>query len=475
MIAKPARVCTALLAIAALVAIAQPAALAKPGAPAKPARKGASHAVVAVVDTGINPYHVTFRDKTALAQKHPSTYIPGYPKDAEALRLTFDAPDLKTALKMDCERVWRKVKPGKLYWFPGTKIIGGITFQTPSGDPCTFTGGGSILDINGHGTMTASRATSFEYGACKECRVVGIQFSANALETQDALDSITWAADNSDWIDAQSNSWGPFVPAWEPTGSTMFTAGPELVRTIEETSKKHLGFWASGNGAAFRGGALGHPTLLSPHLTPSAIMVGGVDSGYVNFWPGFPAHVVSDSCNCWAAHNDSIDESGEKVGSGTSSATPFAAGGAVYELLKAREILGDTGTGVEGGVVASGPKGLVTKGPLADGEFTLEEWKRLVFVSATERPEAQYEDGPPCDAVDGTGIYSATPIAWTQVPAQYPEYIHIGYGAVDRPAMDLATEILLGKTEAPDRTDTDQFFAVDRQGRETTYEVFSKP
>ncbi len=459
----------------ALVSTAQTFAVAKPGAPAKPPRKGAAHAVVAVIDTGINPYHLTFRDKSPLAQKHPSTYIPGFPKDAEALRLTFDAANLPEALKADCERVWKKVEPGKLYWFPGTKIIGGITFQEKNGDPCLLSGGGSILDINGHGTMTASRAGSFEYGACKECRIVGIQFSASVTETQDALDSINWAADNANWIDAQSNSWGPFVPAWEPTGSTMVTAGPELVRAVEETAQKHLAFWASGNGAAFRGGALGHPTLLSPHLTPSAIMVGGVDSGFVNVWPGFPGHVVSDSCNCWAAHNDSIDKSDEKVGSGTSSATPFVAGGAVYELLKAREILGDTSTGVEDGVVARGPKGLVKAGPLADGEFTLEEWKRLVLVSATERPEAQFEDGPPCDAVDGTGLYSATPIAWSQVPDEYPEYVHIGYGAVDRPAMELALEILLGNAEAPDRADTDEFFAYDRQARETTYGVFSSP
>lgn len=468
---RPARPAAIILAAALICMVQVPA-----GAGSKPSvKRSPANAVVAVIDSGINPYHVTFRDDSPLAKKHPSTYIPGYPKDAEALRLTFNAPDLPAALKADCERVWQKVEPGKLYWFPGTKIIGGITFAEKTGNPCALSGGGSIIDANGHGTMTASRATSFEYGACKECRVVAIQFSASALNTRDALDSITWAADNADWIDAQSNSWGPFAPLWEPTGSTLFTAGPQLVRAVEATARKHLAFWASGNGAAFRGGGVGHPTVLGPHLTPSAIMVGGVDSGYVNLWPGFPGHVVSDSCNCWAAHNDSMDESGEKVGSGTSSATPFAAGGAVYELLEARKILGDTGTGATDGVVARGPKGLVKSGPLADGEFTLEEWKRLVFVSATERPEAQYEDGPECDAVDGTVLYMATPVQWTQVPAQYPEYIHIGYGAVDRPAMELALEILLGKTEPPDRNDTDAFFAYDRQVRETTYEVFSRP
>lgn len=434
-----------------------------------------ANAVVSLIDTGINPYHVTFRDESPRAYKYPGTYIPDYPKGAKALRLTLDAPSLAAALRADCDRVWKKVKPGQLYWFPGTKIIGAITFQTPSGDPCSLSGGGYIIDSNGHGTMTASRAASTEYGACKECRVVSIQFSASALETKDALDSIKWAADNASWIDAQSNSWGPFTPLWDPTGSTMLTAGPELVRTVEATARKHLAFWASGNGALGRGGGLGHPTLLDPHLTPSAIMVGGEDSGYVNLWPGFPPHVVSDSCDDWGAHFDSIDKSDEKVGSGTSSATPFAAGGAVYELLKAREILGDTSTGVHDGVVAQGPSGLVPKGPLADGKLTLDEWKRLVFVSATRRPEVQKEDGPPCDLVDGTGLYSATPIKWKDVPDDYPEYLNIGYGAVDDPAMQLATEILQGKADPPDRSATDEYFGYDQQIRRQTYEVWSKP
>ena len=102
-------------------------------------------------------------------------------------------------------------------------------------------------------------------------------------------------------------------------------------------------------------------------------------------------------------------------------------------------------------------------------------WKRLVYVSATERPEAQYEDGPPCGVVEGLVLYSATPVRWADVPQQYPEYVHIGYGAVDRPAMKLAADILKGKVQPPDRSDTDEFFARDRQVRETTYGVFSRP
>ncbi|MFN2593501.1 MAG: S8 family serine peptidase [Actinomycetota bacterium] len=270
-----------------------------------------ANAVVSLVDTGINPYHETFRDNTPRAYRYPGTYIPGYPKNATALHLTLDAPDYWTAVHADCERIWSKIQPGKLYWIPGTKIIGAITFEKPDKLNCADkkpAAEGHILDAQGHGTMTSSRATSVDYGACPECRTVMVQFptSINLLSpggsTAPAISAIKWAANNAGWIDAQSNSWGPLVPVWDPTGQVgLVGANPELVRAVEEVSKKHLAFWASGNGAAFRGGAVGHPTLLSPHLTPSAIIVGGDDSGYMSTWPGFPPDVVSDSCDSWAA------------------------------------------------------------------------------------------------------------------------------------------------------------------------------
>jgi subtilase family protein len=442
-----------------------------------------ANAVVAVVDTGINPYHETFRDDSAQASRPPWTYIPGYPKDATALHLTLDAKDYAAAVHADCERVWSKIKPGKLYWVPGTKIIGAISFAPQAPLNCEAevpAAEGRILDANGHGTMTASRATSFQYGACHQCRVVSVQFP-NSVPPLDpsstmpqTIDSIKWAAANSGWIDAQSNSWGPIAPAYDPTGQTgLFTANQDLIRAVEEVSKKHLAFWASGNGAAFRFGALGHPTLLSPHLAPHAISVGGVDSGYVTAWSGFPPHLVSDDCNSWGAYRDKLHESADTVGSGTSSATPFAAGGATRILLDARSILGDGSTGVHGGVVARGQKGVVKSGPLADGKFTLEEWKRLTFVTASARPEAHFEDGSACGPTSAP--YNPEPVKWSDVPDGFPEYLDIGYGAVDADSFALADKILRGLAEAPDRSSTDAYFEKDQAIREQLYELYTTP
>lgn len=437
----------------------------------------AADAVVAFVDTGINPYHVTFRDGSPRSYQHPSTYLEGYPTDARALPVTLDAPSYKAAVKTDCE-LWKSVQPGTLYWVPGTKIVGAISFSTPGAVQCTTAqpSGMLLLDLNGHGTMVASRGTSTEYGACPDCLTTAVQFPASVpllnpgSSTPPAIAAVEWAAANAGWIDAQSNSWGPIVPLWEPTGTAgLLTANPDLVRAVEKVSSTHLAAWASGNGAAFRGGVLGHPTLLAPHLAPSAVIVGGHDSGRMNTWPGFPPHVVSDSCSSWAARRDSTDASGDSVGSGTSAATPFVAGGAARILMEARELLGDRRTGVRDGVVARGPAGLVGSGPLVDGLFTLAEWKRLVLLTATARPVAQYEDGPVCPV----GPYAPTPVRWVDVPPAYPEYVHIGYGAVDTPAVQRAVDVLNGSAAAPDRARTDDYFALDAAARHQLHKVFA--
>lgn len=438
--------------------------------------------VVSVIDSGINPYHEEFRWDDEAAFEHPSTYLDGYPEDAIAVELSLDEPDYWTAVRKDCE-LWRSLENDQLYYFPGTRIIGGISFGVSDLIDCDEEEppGGRVLDDHGHGTMTASRAAAASYGACGDCLVVAIQnpLSVNFLDpgssAQPAIDSIRWAADNATWIDAQSNSWGPLVSGWEPTGmSGLVTSNPELVRAVEETAQAHLGFWASGNGAAFRGGVLGHPTVLSPHLTPSAISVGGMDSGQVNTWPGFPPHVVSDSCDSWAAEHRSTNASDEDVGGGTSAATPFVAGGAARILLAARAILDDTGTGVHDGVVAEGEPGLAASGPLADGVFTLAEWKEVVFKTATPRPERQHEDGAVCDSVLDAP-YQTTPLQWSDVPEDAPAYVFIGYGAVDAPALGLAFEVLRGDQALPDRSAEDAYFAADHDTREMLFDVWGGP
>lgn len=444
-----------------------------PVVPARAARPGADvpgDAVIAIVDTGINPYHEVFRDRSPRAYRHPSTYISGFPRDAQALRLTLDAPDYVSAVRADCRTVWSKVKPGKLYWFPGTRIAG-ISFKDVSTHPfCPA----PLLDGEGHGTMTASRAAATGFGACPRCLVVSVQVPlAFALQegkqAQDSvIEGLEWLGNNAGWIDVESNSWVPGAPAWDPSGEAgMLTNNPALTRAIEGAASKHLGFWASGNGAGYKYGVAGHPTTASPHMTPSVIAVGAHDSGHVTTWHGSPPHVVSDGCDSWAAAHDHLSETGERIGGGTSAATPFAAGRAARVLAVARGLLGDRSTGVDDGVVARGRP--LASGPLDDGVFTLEEWRRVLFATATRRPVAQREDGPPCEP----GLYPALPLLWSDVPDAYPEYTTIGYGAVDDPALALATDVLRGAADLPARPETDAFFATEAAVRAALYDVYS--
>lgn len=448
-------------------------------ATSKPAAKAGPQAVIALVDTGINPYHKVFRDRSPLAQRYPGTYLPGYPKGAIALHITLDASDYNAAVRKDCRSVWSKVRPGRLYWFPGTKIVGAIAFGSQPAIKCADREPNDTYILStGHGAMTASRAASNDYGACPECRVVSVQLPLTVsvgVGGEDAsavsADGIRWAAANRSWIDVQSNSWGPLVPGWAPASSGMATDDPALTKAVEETASKQLAFWAAGNGVAFREGVLGHPTLLAPHLGPSPIIVGGYDSGYVATWPGSMPNVSSDACSSWATEGPTTTKSTDTTGSGTSAATPYVAGSAARIILEARRILGDSHTGYRGDVLASGRAHLVKSGPLADGKFTYAELKDTLFHTATARPVAEHNDGAVCGA--DMAQYYTTPVQWSQVPPAVQQYPFIGYGGVDTPARLLAFKVLRGTAAMPARAQEDQIYAADQQVRKQLYAVWT--
>ena len=151
--------------------------------------------VIAHIDSGINPYHEVFRDRSKLAYTHPSKYIPGYPRDAQALRLTLHAKSFDAAFKAD-RKIWDRLlqqwEEGelneKVFWIPGTRIIAATRFGT-GGVWCpaaqdAFTPPPwavhdcpdyPILDDFGHGTMTASRMAGRGTSLCPECRIVSIE------------------------------------------------------------------------------------------------------------------------------------------------------------------------------------------------------------------------------------------------------------------------------------------------------------
>ena len=436
-------------------------------------------AVVALIDTGINPYSVAFRDTSPLARRHPSTYIPGYPTDAEALRLSLGMPYEK-AIKKD-EKKWAAVQRGKLYWIPGTKIVGAISWGA-GGTSCPTTTevppvGGflqgdcrehNILDDAGHGTMTASRAAGVPNSLAPEARIVMIE----GLGAK----SVTWAAD-AGWIDVQSNSWLSLVPPPVPSGTTDAFA---------DAATKMMTLAASGNGSAYIAGVAPTPTYLLSTAPPGVVLVGGHDNARMTLWSGSPPHVVADAYAGYTAIHDSTEKMRpDPIACCTSASSPYAAGGVAAIVLEARRILNDTSSvGANEGIYACGESGLVPDGPLKDGVLTLEELKDVFLHSAEPHPSEHVDDGmvhwagdprPPDETQYGPGGNpfcvgcTTTPIPWSEIPAQGEAYPLVGYGGINNYSVTMASAVLQGKTGLPERPVADALYALDQELRASAF------
>jgi hypothetical protein len=439
---------------------------------------GPAHAVVALIDTGINPYSPAFRDDSPLGQKPPWKYIPGYPKGTPALRLSLGLPYEK-AVEKDAG-VWAKVKPNELYWIPGTRIVGAISMGA-GGTSCpaieappanTATAGDCperrILDDFGHGTMTASRAAGAPHSLAPNARIVVIEgLGAGSVE---------WAAEQG-WIDVQSNSWISLVPPPLPNA---------VISAFREAAKKMVVIVASGNGAAFTQGVAPTPTQLLSTAPPGVIIVGGHDNGKMTLWSGAPPHVVADAYAGMTAIHDSTEKMRpDPIACCTSAAAPYAAGGATGLIEVARRLLGDGTPGIKGGVLASGHSLLIGKrSPLHDGKFTLEELKDVFLHTAQARPEESRDDGEvhwagepraPDYVEFGPGANpfcggcTSTPVPWNAIPGEAPAYPLIGYGGINQSSMTRALGVLLGVVDMPERPNEDQQYALDQQLREELY------
>jgi hypothetical protein len=435
----------------------------------KSPKRARPSAVVALIDSGINPYSNAFRDRSKLARRHPSTYIRGYPRKSEALELSLNLP-YKKAIKKDA-RVWRAVTPNKLYWIPGTRIVGAISMgaggtNCPALDPPPANSAQTgcqehrILDDHGHGTMTASRAAGAGHSLAPKSRIVAIEGLG--------AESVRWAADQG-WIDVQSNSWISLVPPPLPNA---------VSRAFDYASDKMLTLAASGNGSAYIAGVAPTPTYLLSTAPDGVVLVGGHDNGKMTLWAGAPPHLVADAYASYAAPRTSTGGMRpHPIACCTSAASPYAAGGATAIVAEARKILGDSGNGMAGGLVACGPMHRVHAGPLMDGRFTMAELKDVLFHTAEAHPRKGRDDGKVHWAGDprapdyteyGPGANpfcqgcTTTPIAWKDVPDQAEAYPLVGYGGINERSVALASKVLHGKKKLPARDAADAQYEADQ-------------
>ena len=435
--------------------------------------------VVALIDTGINPYSKAFRDNSKLARTHPSRYISGYPRKAKALRLSLNLPYDK-AIKADAKK-WAKVRPQELYWIPGTKIVGAISLgaggaSCPVVDvpPANAVGSGCdehvILDDHGHGTMTASRAAGSPKSLAPKARIVMIE----GLGAQ----STRWAAE-AGWIDIQSNSWISLVPPPLPSG---------VSDAFSYASRKMLTLAASGNGTAYVTGFAPTPTYLLSTAPSGVVLVGGHDNGRTTMWAGAPPHIVADAyAGETAMGKDSGGMRPHPIACCTSAASPYAAGGAAAIVFEARKLLRNEPSGQ---LVACGSPRAVKKGPLADGMFTLKEFKNVLLRTAQARPVEGRDDGlvhwageprAPDYPQYGPGANpfcigcTTMPIPWTAIPEQASAYQLIGYGGINEHSVALAKKVLHGKAPLPQRPDEDAQYELDQEIRDAVFSLNDGP
>jgi hypothetical protein len=396
-----------------------------------------SHVVIALVDTGVNPYHVAFRRPEYVV--HPSRYISGFPADSPALGLTLDGEGYAPSRHADDPAVWSQVGREKLYWIPGTNIIGAASFgEHEGGQPPEFEAR-PIIDDDSHGTGTASVAAGGGFSQTSQ-----MPYGSNP----EAL--MEWAA-SQPWIDFISGSYGD--PAAVPANDLVPDETDEVWTSREyrytgpfALRDGRTACFSAGNGLSRTGLAYDRYSSLRPTSGPSwVVTVGAVsprnDQDYG--WHSVPVDVSSYG-NHWPAA-DAFSTEGEMVFSGTSNATPVTCGVFSKALLEARRAIGDRGEGIHtapDGTLAPAV-GRSAGGLVADGVLTRLELQDAVFKTAFPSP--------------------FDPKEWTYDPAVVPDtpayYTQEGYGIANRESSALAVDVVLGLMEMPDRAEVDAWIA----------------
>jgi hypothetical protein len=350
--------------------------------------------VIAVIDSGITPYHWDFlasrmpqnsdddRRNDVPLHRAPHEWLAGFPApssfagyDSLDLALEEKQPTAQPdALKQKDAKEWAKVETStpssvNLYWMPGTKIIGAVDF----GDDKIYGG------TDSHGTGASSVAVGNIHGSCPECLLVFIDTGGfSQPETEYALE---WA-ESQPWIDAISNSYGH---------STVLTdnvyTGSDTEAQRVATERGQTVFFAAHNGHD-RSFVVPNNTLLSSQPGPDWIVtVGAVEPRTKGSFTGHgkPADISGVGLGYPSAYN-SPTVSGEGNFSGTSNATPVVAGIYGRALYEARLALSGVSRTQSKGVIARGKPircaGERRECELGDGVLTADELRTRFFQGA---------------------------------------------------------------------------------------------
>lgn len=368
--------------------------------------------VVAVIDFNMVPYHWDFlaskmpqqTDSTTSndlpLDRAPHEWLPGFPDPKKSFSsynrfdLTLDEknPDSPIqALDAADKPEWDKVQKSTFddvnyYWFPGTKVIGGIEFGSNKlhGTP------------NDHGAGVTSVSVGNIHGACPECLLVFIN-----LDDGDTADAIRWAMAQP-WIDVVTNSYGRSNVSFVAGGTKMYH-GPDVPDQKKASERGQTIFFSAGNGMenaytaannTYMSSEKGPDWLItvgavSPHKDDENQETSGSNASYLG--AGKPVDVAGLGDGYPSAYSaNSVGSTGTTGFSGTSNAAPTLAGTYARGLYTARKILRGPSRTQKGDVIATGSPircgSARKKCELGDGELTATELRNRLLLGAIHTP-----------------------------------------------------------------------------------------
>lgn len=372
--------------------------------------------VIAVIDSGLNPYHWDFlaekmpqhNNTTPVddlpLDRDPAEWIAGHPGAAafasyERLDLSVAEAGLSAGAKpselhdKDAAQ-WGRIRYSEgttnadvnMYWMPGTKVIGHVAFSGAFGvvEPTTShavdgligrsTGPVDTFATESHGIGSASVSVGNIHGSCPSCVLVYVHGPSEWANE--------WVA-SQDWIDLQTNSWGLSL-----TGAAVrdnIYAGSDTNAQREAVERGQSWFQSAGNGLA-NAFTVPSTTLLSSQKGPDWIVtVGAIEPEGSSVGHNRPVDLSSVGAGYPSATGGGDSVTAEGNFSGTSNATPVISGIYGEALYRVRRYLDGPSRVQKDGVVARGPAGCaaaVPDCPLADGELTVHELQQALFENA---------------------------------------------------------------------------------------------
>ncbi len=384
------------------------------------------HVVVAVVDTGVNPFHQAFRKEEVgkpsdlpvqavdQASGEPPLYVPIEPADS-----------------MDqTEWLTQALEPRTLYSFAGTNLM----FYSVAGEIDTS-------DSNGHGTGT----TGMVARNAPNATIVVVQHD------RDYDQATAWAA-NQTWIDVVSASIGiplngiPDYACYETVGQVRpECAGYGDLAPITRKAVESGKIWVNSAG--------NDPT---PHLTdrwegpPWTIGVGGVDpyrmgeAGSASKVPDVVADYIVEDLPAKDSTTDTYWTWG------TSYSAPTVSGMLADAILDLREQTGYTGSITDGELV---PPMDVTN----DDVRSAMNQTAIYWGPTDYRPDAPGHPAPEDPYLAGTPIAPGTP--WAQM----------GWGYVNASLSDEIAEVLTGEQDASKSEQARAYMDARQQARQAMW------